>query len=356
MNQLLLILPLAFLLLLSVPQSGVDAIRSAMTTVAKPLWRLGHRLPFSHGASESNSLRELQELRLENYQLKSQLDLAYEWVNSEKRIQDLAEQVRALDQEPATDVLRRRSAEMRRILQSQAIAALARVLYRDPSAWSSTCWIDVGEENNGALGRQIVAKHSPVVLGNALIGVVEYVGKRQSRVRLITDSGLKIAVRAVRGSILERDAALAIQTAARSLRKLPDFKQSPDLTLIESIQQKLPYKFEDGYFAKGELSGSSAAYYRSLHPLLQGIGFNCDFADAERGALDLRNPQLLREGDLLITSGLDGVFPPGLAVARVTSVSPLIEGAYTYELQAEPVAGNLGDFRSVAVLPPVGMD
>ncbi len=105
------------------------------------------------------------------------------------------------------------------------MAALGRIIYRDPSAWSSTCWIDAGEENNALLGKTIIAKNSPVISGSALVGVIEFVGKRQSRVRLITDSSLKTAVRAVRGAVAERDISLLTQMLQDRLQKHP-FKQT----------------------------------------------------------------------------------------------------------------------------------
>ena len=102
--------------------------------------------------------------------------------------------------------------------------------------------------------------------------------------------------------------------------------------------------------------GSSAPYQRSLSSKLKGIGFNCDVKDVEVPARDLRDGAVLQVGDLLVTSGLDGVFPPGLQVARVSTVSPLKEGAYAYELEAEPTAGNIHDLTGVSVLPPLRAD
>lgn len=106
------------------------------------------------------------------------------------------------------------------------------------------------------------------------------------------------------------------------------------------------------FFAKGELCGSSAIYFRSLSSTLKGTGFNCDFKDVEGPARYLRS-DILKVGDLLVTSGLDGVFPPGLKVAIVTKVSPLQAGAFAYDLEATPVAQDLADLTSVFVLPPL---
>jgi cell shape-determining protein MreC len=97
---------------------------------------------------------------------------------------------------------------------------------------------------------------------------------------------------------------------------------------------------------------------------LKGIGFNYDFADKEGPARDLRSGepyggsyskepvQLLRLGDLLVTTGLDGIFPSGFRVGIVSSVETLKEGASSYEIEAISTAGNLNDLNAVFVLPP----
>lgn len=290
------------------------------------------------GESDSNNLK------MENYQLRSQLDLVYNWLSSEKYLSEQIEMFRTLGM--SSELMKRRSEEMKSLLQKKTMAALGRIIYRDPSAWSSTCWIDAGEENNALLGKTIIAKNSPVISGSALVGVIEYVGKRQSRVRLITDSSLKTAVRAVRGAVAERDISLLTQMLQDRLQKHP-FKQT-----LQEFKQTLKVGWEDGFFAKGEISGTSAPYFRSLHPILKGIGFNCNFEDIDSPARDLK-AGILRENDLLITSGLDGIFPPGLHVGRVINIKPLKPGGYSYDLEATPSAGDLADLTFVYVLPPV---
>ena len=120
--------------------------------------------------------------------------------------------------------------------------------------------------------------------------------------------------------------------------------------------------------AKGELSGSSKPLWRTQRHQLKGTGFNYDFADGEGAARDLRTGNLssldpvessvpiVKAGDLLVTTGMDGVFPAGLMVAEVTKVHPLKEGDYFYELEALPIAGNFDDLSLVFVIPPVSYD
>jgi hypothetical protein len=122
------------------------------------------------------------------------------------------------------------------------------------------------------------------------------------------------------------------------------------------------------YLAKGELNGALTQSYRSSSQILRGTGFNYDFADEEGPARDLRtgkpigqsdksaNPPLIKVNDLLLTTGMDGVFPPHLQVAVVSKIIPLKEGDYTYEIEAKPTAGDLNQLSLVFVIPPIGYD
>ena len=62
---------------------------------------------------------------------------------------------------------------------------------------------------------------------------------------------------------------------------------------------------------------------------------------------------LIAVGDILISSGLDGVFPGGLPIAVVTAVAPLEEGAFSYTINARLLAGDLDEIDHVRVLPPL---
>lgn len=60
----------------------------------------------------------------------------------------------------------------------------------------------------------------------------------------------------------------------------------------------------------------------------------------------------IQEGDLLTTSGIDGIYPPGLAVAKVSSVQRQSGSSFT-QIYARPVA-QVGASLHVLVLQPVG--
>ncbi|MCW5656047.1 rod shape-determining protein MreC [Hydrogenophaga sp.] len=62
----------------------------------------------------------------------------------------------------------------------------------------------------------------------------------------------------------------------------------------------------------------------------------------------------IEEGDLLATSGVDGVYPAGLPVARVTLVERQAESSFA-RIQCEPLARMQGALH-VLVLTPVGND
>ena len=91
---------------------------------------------------------------------------------------------------------------------------------------------------------------------------------------------------------------------------------------------------------------------------MRGSGFNYDFDDAQGKSRELRSkePEILKTGDLLVTSGLDGLFPFGLPVAEVKEIAPLKEGDYSYAVIAKPLASDLNSLSFVYVLPPVGFD
>ncbi len=58
-------------------------------------------------------------------------------------------------------------------------------------------------------------------------------------------------------------------------------------------------------------------------------------------------------GDLLTTSGVDGIYPPGLPVARVTQVDRRIETSFA-RIALQPVASP-DSVRQVLVLEPIGL-
>lgn len=297
-----LLLIIALFVVITAPFFLVEKIRVAFFSLFTPFWQL----------SAPQSKQELKRLESENYLLKQQL-LKYK-------------------------------------VEKEVVSA--NVIYRDSASWSSCFWIDVGANS--------VLKNSPVIYGKSVIGVVDFVGKKQARVRLITDSALHPSVRVLRGGaqnelLIEKIESLQ-QTIA--LRADLEIERGPLLKKLSELKNTLSNKSEQWYLAKGILQGSGAPLFRSRNQTLRGIGFNYDFDDEKgmaKSLTDIKVP-LIKLGDLLVTTGMDGVFPPDLKVAEVTKIYPLEEGACTYEIEAKPTCGHLDEIKKVFILPPVNYD
>ncbi len=371
-----------FLCLMSFPKGGAEKIRSAVVCSFAPCWGgfsfLKEKTVFlltlplpSHIKSSSETL-EMERLSQENQLLKSQIENVREWLLHDDRIHDQANRYKSLTETPFKEdrwkeFFKRRSQELCKSLDLQTCSLPATVIFREPASWSSTFWIDIGESDNEKVGMKIVGKNSPVLLATSIVGIVEYVGRNQSRVRLITDSRLSPSVRAVRGDEQNRYLLEHLDSLIFALELRNDLFSSEDeyktaAHVLYRLKRAMLQQSGDHYLAKGELKGTSNPLWRSRSQVLKGIGFNYDFPDAEGPARDLRSGepygakeepvQLLRPGDLLVTTGLDGVFPPGFRVATVSFVETLKEGASSYEIEAIPTAGNLDDLAHVFVLRP----
>ena len=346
---------------MSLKQETVDHLRSSAVRVVHPFWDALHSsklwLATAVHPAPLHSL-ETENLRLENELLRAQIEKVREWLLFEERIEEQWQRLRLLGQRTEGELFwkeffRRRSEQLSELIDLQLQSLPARVVFREPASWSSSFWINVGEKDNEALGKAIVSKNSPVVVGTALVGVVEYVGKSQSRVRMITDASLVPAVRVLRGEEQNRFTLEHLEAVLKMVEQREDLFSEEIVTTLTSLKKTLSLEMSDRFLAKGEIYGSCNHSMRSHSQTLKGVGFNYDFADEEGPARDLRTGDILREGDLLVTSGLDGVFPPGLRVGIVTRIEVLREGATSYELESRPAAYCLSDLTHVLVLPPV---
>lgn len=262
---------------LSLSPDVVNRFRSMAVATIAPPWRLLSHI--KHGFIYATTIwpwggyrispevqKEVATLKLENHQLRQQVEL----LKVQGRLEELSQP-----------------------------AVVGQVIFREAASWSSTLWINLGQKTNASWGKEVLAKHSPVVVGTALVGIVEYVGQNRSRVRLITDALLTPSVVVLRNGT---------------------------------------------YLARGEIQGVRSSHFRARAAKLRGSGFSGD----------LQLPQaLIQKEDLLVTTGMDGVFPAGLEVAEVSLVYPLSEGASSFEVEASPRAGNLDDLSFVMVLPPL---
>lgn len=223
-------------------------------------------------------------------------------------------------------------------------AMAASVIFRSPDRSNHFIWIDLGSKDNTDPDHLFISRDSPVVKGDALVGIVDYVGRRTSRVRLLTDAKMNPAVRVARGGAEQRALFLAVD---QLLDLLPE-GQTKLAADLEQFRCRFLPPSATFYSAKGELNGTGSKLWKRGE-LLEGSGFNYEFPD-KQGAYT--GGELIKKGDLLVTSGLDGVFPLGLRTAIVVEVEPLQEGCCTYKIRARPVVENIDSLSIVFVLAP----
>lgn len=334
------IIGIVLFLLVNLSIASVERLRGITASILSPLWKSSAAVKDTFKTSHSPLQNELKQLRLENQVLNAEI----------KQLSRLFKDVLNFDYS----------------LPSHQAILPARVIFRSPASWNSVLWIDIGEKNNPPNKEKIITKNSPVLLGDSIIGLVDYVGEHQSRVRLITDSGLSPSVRAVRGGEQDRFLDEQFNTLIRMLKQKPDFPEKASaIDTLTQLKEKLIINSSSSYLAKGVLNGTSEPLWRTKSHILKGTGFNYDFADEKGGSRDLRTGKishntssqgtpLLKVNDLLMTTGMDGVFPEGLKIAEITKITPLKEGDYYYDLEARPTAGDLDDLSIVFVIPPLG--
>jgi rod shape-determining protein MreC len=319
--------------------------------------KLRGKFLFADGKYHAHEESELLQLKIENKKLKDDLLEVRNWILLEDRIESHVKQIEELlHDKKYIPFYQRRINDLLTLLDKEVYSIGAQVIFRDPGFWGSGFWIDKGEKENRELHAKIIAKNSPVLSEGSLIGIVEIVEEKRSYVRLITDSSLTPAVRAVRGDEQNCTLLKGITALEEELQYQEGLSRPELFQELNEVKQKLKQTGETLYLAKGELRGSSYPLWRSRSSVLKGVGFNYEFADEEGSSHTihnkLKNP-LLRQGDLLITSGLDGVFPQGIPVATVTKIFPLKEGDFAYNIEALLMANNIDDTSYVQVYPPL---
>lgn len=317
------------------------------TAVATARDKLASALP-----DKSSPLAPSAEV--ENQLLKLGIARLKEWIAWEKEMEGEISLVQELYWQAPDPFFERRSRHLAAIIDRQLHSLPAKVILHEPMSFHAMVWLNVGERDNEALGHPVVAVGSPVISGKRVVGVVERVAKTRSFVRLITDPALRVAVRVARGgsqnqALLADCNRLCAQLAARD-----DLENAARLAdALRAFCRQIDPAGEGVCLAKGLLCGASRPLWRSMGQTLRGEGFQYAFADEEGPARDLREgPPLICVGDLLVTTGLDGVFPPDLHAAVVTKIYPLGEGECAYRLEALSLAPSLDELGEVTVLSP----
>lgn len=297
-------------------------------------------------------------LKVENAALKEKLLLAREWLSSQDRIEEHTKKIQELlEKKNYSALYKRRVANLKQLLECAVDSVSAKVIFRDPSFWSSGFWVNKGEKENKRQGSKIIAKNSPVIIGNTLIGIIDEVEENRSYVRLITDSSLTPAVRACRGGEQNQYLLREISHLEELLQLREDIQEKENiLNSLAHLKRGLEEDLETHYLVKGEIRGFSSPLWRMRSNVLKGIGFNYEYPDEEGPAREIHRKSdipLLQVGDLLITSGLDGIFPKGLEVATVSKIFPLKEGSFAYDIEAVAAYEHINDVQFVEICPPL---
>lgn len=366
-----LILAALLLSVLSIPDHFANRMRSASIGLVAPSWRHFGNLkemflkittvwPSGGYHTPPHVVKELEMIRLENYQLKLQLDLLKAELKLDKMISDQVDQLmRNSDQ---SEYAQRRKEEIFRQLELYSHAITARVIFRESTAWKSSVWVNVGESTNRRLKIRLIEKNSPVVLGTTVVGLVDHVGENRSRIRLLTDRALTPSVRVIRGNEQKQIAFREVEKVVRLLSSYEGGVIAEKLKpLLHHLEQGMTLQEKNLYLAKGESQGMRYPIWRSRGTVLHGQGFNYDFEDREGPSRDLRTGRssssheeavpLIQAGDVVITTGMDGLFPAGLRVGTISKVYPLKEGACAYEADIQSLVEEFDNLLFVTILP-----
>lgn len=214
----------------------------------------------------------------------------YSKQNKETKISKLETKLKILSEENAT--LKQKLLNQTLFDQKISSHNIAKVIFRDPAFWASSVLINKGmkdEESN-------VEKNSPVISNGYLIGVVEEVFDTFSKVRLITDKNLQFSIKKKQSEATSSEALLEVGT----------------LCGISSVDNRYRFKHVEGHFFS----------------------------------------PTLKPGDELITSGLDGIFPEGLPVAKVTEVQ-IDEEEVIFPFKAIVSAPDIKNLKLVTILKPL---
>lgn len=339
MRQLRTYLTFAFLLALILSMGG--ALRYRMGP-------LSHRW-FAYDSDTSKIGKDralLDELAVENQLLKEMVNqLKEEWA-ADQLLSHQMERFFALNKGIKGVKDRKKLEYLQERIDNQMRFIRARVVFREPGTWGSYCWIDRGSLSSEG----VLALNSPVVVGESVIGVIDFVGERKSRLQLITDAKLPISVEVSRGMEQNIDLIRSCKRVIQSIEEDQSNESSPMAHGLKELIRRAKGDGVDQYYATGEVFGSSHTLFRRKRPLLDGVGFNSEFGSSpnERGA-----SSSIKVGDLLVTTGMDGVFPKGFHVAKVTYVEPMSEGSITTRIQALATFQDLDRLSYVEILPPI---
>ncbi|MBI5273805.1 MAG: hypothetical protein HY860_01980 [Chlamydiales bacterium] len=333
-------LGISLFLLFNLPISITDSFRNTTIYLMNQplkLFQWIHLFP-----KEKVDKEEYDSLKTENFLLKSEIKEIGDYLKEQSILEELVVQLDNLDVNVNKKQWKIKEELIIKRLFYLCKSVRAKVIFREPVSWGSFIWINKGEEENKRLSQTVIAKNSPVVIGDKVVGVVEEVFLKRSKVRLITDENLHISVCSHRGSYQKDEIVTAIESLQRFTEEEEELKQ-----VLNRYKNKLDTKQDHVMIARGEVSGFSQPLWSVKKSFLKGIGFHPILNKYKHES------NFFQVGDLLLTSGLDGVFPEGLIIGSVKTVLPLSEGSFYYQMEVQPSILYLESVTNVMVLPPV---
>ena len=244
----------ALLAIMSISRPTSEKMRGNSIAFLTPLWErllsIKHFIahPSQPSPFTSHSIEEeMQRLQVENQLLATELTFLQRLFDEQMRLSTKLAMIASSGSEEISLLSSEQQKALQRILKQlnwRLKAIPARVIFRSFDTWNSSLWINIGNSINQTDQGTFIAINSPVVLGQAIVGVVDYVGEHQSKVRLISDSRLAPSVRASRGGeqellISEYIEGLLQQLQRKKSPRLPSDHLKNLSELLEQLQRTL---------------------------------------------------------------------------------------------------------------------
>lgn len=230
------------------------------------------------------------------------------------------------------------------------------ILYRPSTPGSCIVWIKTLNP---------VQKGSAVIIGDCVVGFIDVVHGLCARLRLVTDTRSKVAVEIKKASALHKEGIGDVSASMKALSMdvsywqflaehglFQDSSRALEIQkLLKDLQKEL---YSDRALESTSLQGllrGSPNFWRYGQNHLVAEGFYRQIEISETSFKPNSNP--IEPGDLLVTSGLDGRYPPGLRVGYVSGVRAQDPANTLFEVEASSALADFSKEKWVWVLPPM---
>jgi rod shape-determining protein MreC len=348
---------------------GILLLSILILLLSPPIFFKSYQTKWVKGVSNFVNLapakdKSFAELNLENQVLKSQVNYIQEWLGAQQKFEDFFSELKKLEKTEhlavmSHDAQKKRIKILEDFLTYFGRYAVAKIIFKEPFSSSSFAWINLGENYNLKCGSTVIQKNSPVVFGDILVGIVDEVFPHFSKIRLITDPHLVVSVKALRG----KEQLKSIQAKAEDLldalelvQEIKYEKKEELISLLVNLNKDLQQDGHDRYYARGEISGAEYSPLLVFQNLLSGSGFMLhDQKTKQVQTVGIKgfHEIAIKKGDLLVSTGMDGIIPNGLKVGFVTEVFPSNLGKAAYSIKAKSACDQLSELEYVQILPAV---